>query len=144
MHKIFARLKQLNGFSVIVGMLIGAAVGLMLFSYMVPNGTKMIGLYHRAISKQKAVANKDAFSAQMNAMNHEGHTMNPYMMNPVTSEKQFLEDMKLHHEAAIMMAEQVLKLPSLHPEVRMLAEAVIKAQKQEVKDMSAWLSNFTW
>jgi uncharacterized protein (DUF305 family) len=47
--------------------------------------------------------------------------------------------MTLHHEAAIVMANQVLLLPNLHPEVKQLAEAIIKAQTTEVTQMKLWM-----
>lgn len=65
---------------------------------------------------------------------------NPYMMSEVTSEKQFLEDMVLHHQAAVIMAEQVLTIPQIHTETKTLAEAIIKAQRSEIQKMNEWLT----
>lgn len=147
LKSIIAVLKKLDGLSVLVGMLVGSAIGLMLFSYMVPGGEKMIGLYHHAVAKQISAKNTEAFTTHMSGNGShamENMASNPYVMNPIRSEKQFLEEMKLHHEAAIVMAEQVLTLPQIHKEVKALAEAIIKAQKQEVESMSLWLKNFTW
>lgn len=73
-------------------------------------------------------------------MNHTMNTSNPYMMAPVTSESQFLKEMTLHHEAAVVMANQVLKLPSLHAEVAKLAKDIISAQTTEIKMMKDWIA----
>jgi uncharacterized protein (DUF305 family) len=80
----------------------------------------------------------DDKTMQVPGMNHDMHDTNPYMMKPVTSEKQFLEDMVLHHDAAITMANQVLNLPNIHQEVKALAEAIIKAQSTEIMQMKEW------
>ncbi len=74
-------------------------------------------------------------------MNHEamGHTMpNPYIMGNVMSEEQFLKEMILHHEAAVLMAKQVL---SLNPseKVKQLADVIVSAQAREIADMKSWL-----
>ena len=65
---------------------------------------------------------------------------NPYMMGKVTSERQFLQNMKLHHEAAVTMAQQVLLVKSIHPEVKKLANDIISAQTTEIKMMRDWLA----
>lgn len=53
----------------------------------------------------------------------------------------FLDEMIVHHQGAIDMAEQVLAT-STRPELRTLAEAIIAAQSTEIKMMQDWLS--TW
>ena len=65
---------------------------------------------------------------------------NQYMMSKVTSEKQFLKEMKLHHEAAVTMAQQVLAVPSIRPEVRDLAKDIIATQTTEIKMMRDWIT----
>jgi uncharacterized protein (DUF305 family) len=118
---------------------------------MVPHGPKAIAMLrhytaHMRGEQKIAQKNRDDFqSLYMNhgtgtmAMNHDMGTPNPYVMSTVMSEKQFLQDMTLHHEAAIVMANQVLLLPNLHPEVKQLAEAIIKAQTTEVTQMKLWM-----
>lgn len=68
---------------------------------------------------------------------------NPYVMGDITSEKQFLEEMIQHHEGAVAMANQVLALPSIHQEVKDLANAIIKAQTTEIQSMKSWQASWT-
>jgi uncharacterized protein (DUF305 family) len=53
-------------------------------------------------------------------------------------DKAFLEEMIVHHEGAVDMAELVLE-KSERPELRKLAEEIITAQKKEIGDMKNWL-----
>ena len=144
----------MQAFSFLVGMSCGAAIGLVLFCYMVPHGPKAIKMLRHYSSHMKgqvnvAEMNREEFrklyddtGAQVSANDHSMHTMNPYMMSAVTSEKQFLRDMILHHESAVVMAEQVLVLPNVHKEVKNLAEEIIKAQSTEISQMKSWMK--TW
>ncbi len=56
-------------------------------------------------------------------------------------DKAFLEEMIVHHEGAVDMAELVLG-KSDRPELRKLAEEIIAAQTKEIGDMKNWLG--TW
>jgi uncharacterized protein (DUF305 family) len=62
------------------------------------------------------------------------------MMGKITSEKQFLYNMKAHHEAAVVMAQQVLLIPSIHPEVKTLAKNIIDSQSTEIKAMRDYIA----
>jgi uncharacterized protein (DUF305 family) len=53
----------------------------------------------------------------------------------------FIDGMIPHHQGAIKMAEQVLQ-KSHNPEVKKLAEEIIKAQKKEIAQMQEWRK--TW
>lgn len=146
--------KNMQTFSFLVGMSFGAALGLILFCYMVPHGPKAIAMfrhyaYHMRGQEKVAEQNRDDFNAlyadknmHTSGMNHDMGTANPYIMSSVTSERQFLQDMTLHHQAAVIMAQQVLSLPNLHMEVKDLANTIIRAQTSEIASMKVWMA--TW
>ncbi|MBF2098018.1 MAG: DUF305 domain-containing protein [Gloeomargaritaceae cyanobacterium C42_A2020_066] len=54
-----------------------------------------------------------------------------------TYDPRFLDGMILHHEAAVVMAKDVLQ-KSQRPEVRQLAQAILASQTAEVNQMKAW------
>ncbi len=121
----------MNFWNLFIGVVIGFLVGVCLVSFLVPSGADMIRAYHMQSYKNFKEANM---------MSKYGNHMmgNRYMMNTVTSEKQFVEDMIEHHEAAVTMAEQVLTLNPRN-EVKKLAEDIISAQTSEIKMMKDWL-----
>ncbi|HFK3743539.1 DUF305 domain-containing protein [Citrobacter freundii] len=55
-------------------------------------------------------------------------------------DKAFAKGMVAHHEGAIAMAETELKYGK-DPEMRKLAQDIIKAQKGEIEQMNKWLGN---
>lgn len=56
-------------------------------------------------------------------------------------DKVFLEQMIVHHEGAVAMAEQVLER-GVHTELKEMATAIITAQTAEITQMKQWL--FEW
>jgi len=52
-------------------------------------------------------------------------------------DQEFLKMMIQHHEGAVLMAEEALKKAE-RPEIKTLAESVIKAQKGEIEKMQRW------
>jgi uncharacterized protein (DUF305 family) len=50
-------------------------------------------------------------------------------------------DMIVHHEGAVQMAEKILTLPDVRPEVQAFAREVIRAQSTEIETMRNWLGN---
>ncbi len=53
----------------------------------------------------------------------------------------FIDSMIPHHEGAVVMAQDVLQ-KTQRPELKKLAEEIIKAQEQEIKQMKQW--RMTW
>lgn len=53
----------------------------------------------------------------------------------------FLDGMIMHHQGAIVMAQQALA-ESEHDEVRELSEAIISAQQAEIEQMQSWRSEW--
>ncbi|WP_435418084.1 DUF305 domain-containing protein [Parerythrobacter aurantius] len=51
----------------------------------------------------------------------------------------FMQQMKVHHEAAIAMSETVLE-HGKDAETRALAEAIIREQRREISEIDAWLA----
>jgi len=78
-------------------------------------------------------------------MNHTGEAMKNMtdlnsLKNANPFDKAFLEQMIAHHEMAVMMAQGVLN--SERPEIRELANSIIKAQTAEIELMKEWLSKW--
>lgn len=57
MNNIISLFKNLESFGFLFGMAFGSAIGLVLFSYLVPSGPKMIGMYRS--SKLIALVNNN-------------------------------------------------------------------------------------
>jgi uncharacterized protein (DUF305 family) len=152
MKSIINVFKNMQAFSFLVGMAFGAAIGLVLFCYMVPHGPSAIKMLQHYVMhmRKEDVKNKEAFqklyassTIHMQEMSKGGHgSHNPYLMSTVTSEEQFLRDMILHQQAAVTMAQQVLTVPVIHDEVRRLANDIITTQGKEIEEMQKWI--VTW
>lgn len=56
-------------------------------------------------------------------------------------DKAFIEEMTPHHQMAVMMAE-MLKNSTTRPEMKQLAEDIIKAQNKEIEQMRSWHSQW--
>lgn len=50
---------------------------------------------------------------------------------------QFIDGMTLHHQGAVVMAEQALK-ESQRPEIKQLSQNIIATQTAEIEQMAAW------
>lgn len=133
----------MQAFSFFVGIVFGAFIGLMLFSFLVPSGDQMIALYHHKIAEVESMKNdaKMKMITDTDArISPENHAASMPAMAPITSERQFLKEMVAHHEAAILMSKQVLALPGNHGEVTSLAKNIISSQTTEIKMMKDWIA----
>jgi hypothetical protein len=150
MKNIISLFKNLESFSFLIGMMFGSALGLVLFSYLVPGGTRMIGMYRSNKLNTMIIRNQQAMQDLYPDANQATDTprviqqatrssYNPYVVGRVTSERQFLEQMKLHHEADVLMATQLLLLTTSHPETKTLAKNIISEQTTELKMLRDWL-----
>lgn len=59
------------------------------------------------------------------------------MMNSQQPDRHFIEMMIPHHQGAVDMANLALS-KAKHPEIKKLAESIIKDQNQEIAQMKAW------
>jgi len=88
------------------------------------------------MSDMGASASSQAYMSGMKDMHEK-------MMTAVKDpdpDKAFAKGMIAHHEGAIAMAETELKYGK-DPEMRKLAEDIIKAQKLEIEQMNKWLGS---
>lgn len=60
----------------------------------------------------------------------------------VASEQEFIMGMIPHHEEAIETAKEVIARGGSTPEIKMLAENIVKAQESEVAQMKDWYKNW--
>ncbi|WP_309232604.1 DUF305 domain-containing protein [Cylindrospermum sp. FACHB-282] len=63
------------------------------------------------------------------------------LKNAADFDKDFIRQMVPHHQSAVMMAQTVLK-NATHPQIRHLAQAIIKSQTAEIQQMQQWYQ--TW
>ena len=82
-----------------------------------------------AIAQDAAKAMMDADHKMMEAMHAVKITGD--------ADKDFVAMMIPHHQGAIDMAKVELQFGK-DPEIRALAEAIVKAQEQEIAEMKAW------
>jgi|JI10StandDraft_1071094.scaffolds.fasta_scaffold219605_4 hypothetical protein len=153
MKSVLSLFKNMQAFSVLVGVACGAAISLVLFSYLVPHGSHAVAMFRKYVYQTRVTQekNRESFAdlytthtGDMKGMDHGamgmGDPKNPYVMGAVVSEHDFLVQMKLHHEAALVMAQQVLTVPSLSNDVRVLANGILSTQTKEIAQMTAWLN----
>jgi len=68
---------------------------------------------------------------------HSAHSAHNMANAAVPFDAQFIDGMIVHHEGAVVMAQEALTR-SEQPELRALAEAIITAQGPEIEQMQAW------
>lgn len=62
-------------------------------------------------------------------------------INSPSIDRHFIEQMIPHHDGAVSMANLALQ-KATHPEVKTLAEAILKAQTEENKQMRSWYQSW--
>lgn len=90
------------------------------------------GMSHAAPADAGASASTQAFQAGSEQMMKDMNA--PYTGN---ADKDFVAHMIPHHRGAVSMAQVELKYGK-DPEMRKLAQGIIKAQKQEIAFMKKW------
>ena len=112
-----------------------AAVGALAYTQLPKGGPDTTqGMSHSTMATADAPASTKAYEAAMAGMMKN-------MMAPLTGRPDidFMQSMIPHHQGAIDMAKAVLQYGK-DPEVKTLAENVIKAQEGEIAFMKNWLS----
>lgn len=80
----------------------------------------------------------------------DGSTMSDAMASMTTGlegkagdafDRAFIEEMIVHHEGAVEMAEQALE-KALRPEIKEMAADIIEAQTREIQMMQKWLKEW--
>ena len=56
-------------------------------------------------------------------------------------DRAFIEEMVVHHEGAVEMAQQALR-DAQHPEIKQMANDIISAQTREIGIMRGWLKSW--
>jgi uncharacterized protein (DUF305 family) len=114
----------------VVAVLIGFVIGW--FAHTAPYG--MEGAH--VMPDNSKMANEKTMGDMMHSMSAAlaGKTGDAF-------DKAFLEEMIVHHEGAVTMAEQVLAT-SKRPELIKLANDIIGAQTKEIAMMKGWLSSW--
>jgi len=85
-------------------------------------------------------ATKQMDHGNMGGMNHGGMMDHSMMdLGPADAEfdLRFIDSMIPHHEGAVVMAREVLQ-KSKRPELKKLAQDIIKAQEKEINQMKQW------
>jgi len=85
--------------------------------------------------------------SMMSGMNHSMGSSMDNMMAGLEGktgdafDKAFIEEMVIHHQGAVDMAQAALK-NGKHPEILTLSTAIIGAQNKEIADMKAWYKSW--
>jgi hypothetical protein len=150
------KVKNIDNVSMLVGIVVGSGLSLVIVGFILSSNGAFSLLGTTVVRENISMGHDmdDMDTSEMKKSSSVGshqtpqaHIVtgsNPYMMSPITSEKQFLKDMKLHHEAAVVMAQEVLKVKNIHVEVRTLANNIISAQTTEIKMMKDWITDWRY
>ena len=88
------------------------------------------------------ISDRDSDTRETSGMIHTMDTMTDNLKGKTGEEldRAFLEDMIVHHEGAIEMAQMVSS--SARKELRNLSNAIIKTQTKEIVQMQGWLQEW--
>ncbi len=86
----------------------------------------------RCMMEKGHMMNADAMNSSM-----EGMMMNLDGKKGEAFDKAFLEEMIVHHEGAVEMAESLLK-NTVRPELKKMGQDIISAQTGEIQVMKKW------
>ncbi len=101
-----------------------------------PNSQNFSASQNQASPAASAVSAQEMDHGMMHGS--MGHSMN-MDLGPADADYdlRFVDAMIPHHEGAVVMAKEVLQ-KSQRPEMKKLAEAIIKAQTKEIAEMKQW------
>lgn len=96
-----------------------------------------------------SILREDSQGAYVNQVNHESmmHAEMEGMMQGLSGktgdafDQAFLQEMIVHHEGALQMAEAALQ-NAKHQEIKDLASSIIAAQQSEIAQMRTWLMSW--
>ena len=91
------------------------------------------GIGFKSIKKNLGTDSDHSMHAMMQSMSARLDSATPEEFDEV-----FLEDMIMHHEGAVDMAQKALA-ESTNKEVRVLSQAIIANQNEEIELMKTWL-----
>ncbi|MBI2355885.1 MAG: DUF305 domain-containing protein [Candidatus Doudnabacteria bacterium] len=83
----------------------------------------------------KAFAHSQRMTMQMGMMGNDSDLER--LENAQPFDKAFIEEMIPHHQMAVMMA-QMLKNSMVRPEMKQLADDIVRAQTEEIEQMRSW------
>ena len=111
--------------------------------YKTAYGTEIpaMGMGGGMMGKDGSAMNKDG-NRGMTQMPMNGMKMDMNALNTAADfDKEFLRQMSAHHQTATQMSQMVLRTTK-SPEIRTLAESIVKAQTAEIGQMQKWYQ--TW
>lgn len=119
--------------TVLVAIIIGTGVGYALASNPAPEGMHQMADGSWMPNSVTVGADMEhSMDAMMSGL--EGKTGDAF-------DKAFLEEMIVHHEGAVLMAEALLK-NTARPELQKLGKDIITAQTGEIQIMQGWLQEW--
>jgi uncharacterized protein (DUF305 family) len=114
--------------------------------YKAAYGTEIpaMGMGSGMMGKDGSAMNKDGDRGMtqmpMNGMNGMKMDMNA-LKNAADFDKEFLRQMSGHHQTATQMSQTVLR-KTKSPEIRTLAQSIVKTQTAEIGQMQKWYQNW--